>query len=211
MEGGSRASHSRVGGDGTGILRGDEEEDGFGAEREEGNDHGRHSATSRPSAPTYRSMVSAMFLSLLPLPVAGYPRAEPRAMRRDRRRSGDYGKREMTRAEKRSTDDEGFERRCSGRVEQDRVVEVEEARVHNSQVCTPFHERKHSLIRSLATARFNADDAVQTRTYRNAIYVNHIFSDPSSRHGVTLQTDEGLGRYVDDGGWRMVVVRTYKR
>jgi hypothetical protein len=140
MEGGSRASHSRVRRHGERSLRSAQDEDEVGLrmklEPEQFDDHGRQTPSSRVSAPTYRSMVSAMLLSLLPLPAAAYPRAEPGLVRRDRRRSGDFGKREMTSAEERPMGDSGWEKGRRRKMERDQ--EVEEVRVQNSQVRMSF-------------------------------------------------------------------------
>jgi hypothetical protein len=142
MEGGSRASHSRVRRHGERSLRSAQDEDEVGMEmkleREQFDNHGRRTSSSRVSAPTYRSMVSAMLLSLLPLPAAAYPRSEPRAMRRDRRRSGDFGKREMTSPEERPMGDSGWEKRRRRKMEKDQEVEVD--RAQNSQVSVSFLE-----------------------------------------------------------------------
>ncbi|GHJ89139.1 hypothetical protein NliqN6_5541 [Naganishia liquefaciens] len=118
MEGSSGALNS-LGGAGR-DGEGDRDADGVrdrGLEADDGrreqfsNWRRRPSSSASPtSASMYGPLLSAMLLSLLPLPAAAYPRSETRIIRRDRRRSGGAAERPISKAiVERATRDEGWE------------------------------------------------------------------------------------------------------
>ena len=108
--------------------------------REQFSNLPRRSSSASPTSPsTYGPLVSAMLLSLLPLPAAAYPRSESRIIRRDRRRSGGAADRAISKAiVERPTGNEGWEKRRrirTGEGDREAVVSVF---AKNSQVRMPL-------------------------------------------------------------------------
>lgn len=157
------------------------------------------SATRMPAA-TYGPLVSAMLLSLLPLPAAAYPRAEPGAMRRDRRRSRGADERAMNRATmERLSEDKGWEKkRRMDRTERG-IHALASVQAQNSQVRYIVSAKRTIVSLCLvATPRSNADDVSQTSRNYRTVCPNDFLPDRGARYGVALQIDQGRRWRMDD-------------